>query len=172
MNASQPTEPIVVEPLSRMAARASALTYGLVLLVLVQRSWGMVGGDVVCIAVSMAVMLCPLLIMASKCGVEARLFLDRIEVKGFLTQTKTLMLVDCTAVQCSAGRAFSRSIVLRFGRSGHTVMLSNTRRGFWPAAEALKKVQATHDWSLDYGLMDEFHGHFWLPEEERGIKWV
>ena len=172
MNDPQSTDPIIVEPLSLLAAWASAGTYGLVLLVVIGRSWGMVGGDFVSIAMAMAVMLCPLLIMASKLGVQAHLFSDRIEVKGFLTAKKTYMLADCTAARCSAGRAFARSITLRFGRRGHKVMLSNTRRGFWTAAESLKESQETHDWVLKYGIKDEFRGHFWLPEDERGIKWI
>jgi hypothetical protein len=173
MNVPQPTAPIVVSPLSVIAARLAVGLYAvLMLLMLFQNLNAATGGDFVCIGVTMAVILCPLLIVASKSGVEARLFSDRIEVQGFLGQTKTHQLVDCTAVRCGCGRAFSRSIVLQFGRRGPKVMLSNNRRGFWLAAEALKQAQSVHDWELSYGIKDLFKGHFWLPEDERGVKWV
>jgi hypothetical protein len=173
MNEPQSTAPIVVAALSVIAARLAAGLYVvLMLLILIQNLNAETGGDFVCIGVSMAVILCPLLIVASKSGVEARLFPDRIEEQGFLGHTKTHQLVDCTAVHCGSGRAFSRSIVLQFGRRGSKVMLSNNRRGFWLAAEALKQAQSVHDWELSYGIKDLFKGHFWLPEDERGVKWV
>jgi hypothetical protein len=173
MNVSQSPAPIVVAPLSTLAARFFAGLYGVLLLLMLVQNLNMeTGGDLVCLSVFMVVLLCPLLMMASKFGVEARLFSDRIEVQGFLGHTKTHQLVDCTAVRCGCGRAFSRSIVLQFGRRGHKVMLSNNRRGFWEAAEALKEAQTQHDWELSFGVLNVFQGHFWLPEEDRGIKWI
>jgi len=157
-----------------MGGSLAALYAGLMLVVLA-RNTAMGGGDLLFLGVVVAVMASPLLVLASKLSVESRLFADRVEVQGVLRRPKTLMLADCSGVSCGAGRAFSRNIVLYFGlrgRLGTKVVLSNNRDGFWDAAEALREIQGRYEWQLSYGLMRASEGHFWLPDDERGRKWV
>ena len=173
MSATEPATPIVVEPISRVGGKIVLSIYGALMVLVVARSVNLEApGDFVCMAVFMAVIFSPLPMLASMMAVRTELFSDRIEVNGLLGKTTTLMLTDCTAVRCGNGRAFSRSVVLQFGRRGKKVAVSNMRRGFWEAALALSRMQSEYDWKLTYGLMDIFEHSFWLPEEERGVKWL
>ena len=173
MSATESSTPIVVEPISRVGGKIVLGVYCALLVLVLVRSLNLEApGDFLCMAVFMVAILSPLPMLASMMAVHTALFSDRIEVTGLLGKTTTLMLKDCTAVRCSKGRAFSRSIVVQFGRRGKKVAMSNMRHGFWDVALALKGMQSEYDWKITYGLMDIFKHTFWLPEEDRGIKWV
>ena len=164
---------IVVHPVSRLGGKIVLGLYGALIALVLFRSLEMEsGGDFLCMAVFMTLIFTPLPMLASMMGSRAVFYEDRIEVTGLLGKTTTLKLEDCTAVNCGSGRAYARSIVLRFGRRGKKVSISNMRRGFWDAAEQLNRLQEQYDWELKYGLLNVFQAHFWLEKDERGIKWI
>ena len=99
---------------------------------------------------AMAVLMCPLLIIAIQLSVEHRLYGDRIEQIGLFGRIKTIPFPDIKQMKCHTGRGSYRSIILL---SNTKTQLTSSRSGYWETAQFLKQQVPKYDWQLKYTVM-------------------